>query len=454
MKEDKTIITFGSDDPEVSVKNNFTMDVDIPAPVPKPVEKAPAKPIETASSVKILDAATNAENNNVGSAETPSLEKKKVAPAQPRKPREPQYVTRSFLLVCMLITMLISTALGAGIGLAFNHSDSGTQTTHDKNLSESDLSAATGSELTISEINDMNEDAVVEIVVSGTARGMFGQLEMTQGAGSGVIVNKNGFIVTNYHVIDGANKVQVTLHNGDSYKASIVGGDYDNDIAVLKINAKDLKVAKIGDSSKVDVGDLAVAIGNPLGQLGGTCTQGIISALDRRLTIDDRTLTLLQTDSAINPGNSGGGLFNGKGELIGIVESKSSGTGIEGLGFAIPINTVKSEISDLIENGKVSGKPSIGITVCDVSKDNAQYYNLDQAGVYITEVTGDNATKAGFKPEDRIISINGKDVESASDLVQRVRSCKVGDIVTVKISRDGQEIDVKTELEESVETTD
>lgn len=454
MKEDRTIITFGSDDSEVSVKNNFTMDVDIPAPVPKPAETSTNRSIEAASPEKIEETATTGETSNVGSGETPSAEKKKATPAQPRRPREPQYVTRNFLLVCMLITMLISTALGAGIGLAFNHNDTGTQSSHDRNLSESDLSAATGSNLTISEINDMNEDAVVEIVVSGTATGMFGQLEMTQGAGSGVIVNKNGFIVTNYHVIDGANKVQVTLHNGDSYKASIVGGDYDNDIAVLKINAKDLKVAMIGDSSKVDVGDLAVAIGNPLGQLGGTCTQGIISALDRRLTIDGRTLTLLQTDSAINPGNSGGGLFNAKGELIGIVESKSSGTGIEGLGFAIPINTVKDAINDLIENGKVSGKPSIGITVCDVSKDNAQYYNLEQAGVYITEVTGDNATKAGFKSGDRIISINDKAVESASDLVQRVRSCKVGDIVTVKISRDGQEIEIKTELEETVETTE
>lgn len=452
MKEDRTIITFGSDDTEVSVNNNFAMDVDIPAPVPEPVKTTAAEPIEAASSEANTEKVEACEKAPTGTVEKPLPEKKTVVAAQSALAREPHYVTRNFLLVCMLITMLVSTVLGAGIGLALNHKDSGGQAAHDKNLSESDLSAATGSELTISEINDMNEDAVVEIVVSGTTTGMFGQLEMTQGAGSGVIVNKNGFIVTNYHVIDGANKVQVTLHNGDSYKASIVGGDYDNDIAVLKINAKDLKVAKIGDSSTVDVGDLAVAIGNPLGQLGGTCTQGIISALDRRLTIDNRTLTLLQTDSAINPGNSGGGLFNRKGELIGIVESKSSGTGIEGLGFAIPINTVKDEINEYIKNGKISGKPSIGITVYDVSEDNAQYYNLEQAGVYITEVTGDNAKKAGFKSGDRIISINDNNVESASDLVQRVRSCKVGDVVTVKISRNGQEIEIKTELEETVST--
>ena len=358
-----------------------------------------------------------------------------------------KYVTRRFLIICMVLTVIISTLLGAGIAMTF--SGSGTGKVH-SNLSESSQSAATGSKLTVGQIVEKNADAVVEIVVESETMGMWGQQQISQGAGSGVIVNESGYIVTNYHVIEGAKHVTVTLHNGDSYNAKIVGGDNASDMAVLKINAKNLKVVMIGDSSTVAVGDLAVAIGNPLGQLGGTATSGIISALDRRLTVEDRTLTLLQTDAAVNPGNSGGGLFNGRGELIGIVESKTSATGVEGLAFAIPINAIKDEINDLIDNGKVSARPSIGISIYDISEQNAEYYNLDGEGVYIAEVNGDNAKKAGLKVNDKILSINGKEIESSSDLISRVRECKVGDTVTIVVSRSGQKISIKTKLEEMV----
>ena len=365
-----------------------------------------------------------------------------------KKPKnDSPYVTKKFLVICLVIAIIVSSIFGAALASVYmSHNQNRTHS----NLSESSLDKATGSKLTVAEIVAKNEDAVVEIVVSSASTGMFGQQQLTQGAGSGVIVNPNGYIVTNYHVIEGASSVKVTLHNGKSYSASIVGGDDANDMAVLKINAKDLQVATLGDSSSVAVGDLAVAIGNPLGQLGGTATTGIISALDRRLTIDGRTLTLMQTDAAINPGNSGGGLFNGAGELIGIVDAKTSATGVEGLAFAIPINTLKDEIDSLISNGKVSSKPSIGITIYDVSEDTAKYYNLDGAGVYIAEVTGDNAQKAGFQENDRIISINKKTVTSSSDLISRVRENKIGDTVTVVVSRGGQEISIKTVLEESV----
>ena len=383
-------------------------------------------------------------------ASIPVSEPPKARPEKPHK--EGAYVTKSFMIVCLIIAIIVSTILGAGIALAIGGGSDKTAETKHENLSESSIDKATGSKLTVAQIVDKNADAVVEIVVSGTTMGMWGQQELTQGAGSGIIVNKDGYIVTNYHVIEGATAVTVTLHSGDSFKATIVGGDDENDIAVLKINAKDLTVATIGDSSKVAVGDLAVAIGNPLGQLGGTATSGVISALDRRLTIDGRTLTLLQTDAAINPGNSGGGLFNGAGELIGIVDAKTSATGVEGLAFAIPVNTVKDEINDLVSNGKVSGKPSIGITIYDVSEENAQYYNLESAGVYIAQVTGDNAMKAGFKEMDRVVSIDGKNIESSSDLISRVREHKIGDTVTVVVSRNGQEISIKTVLEEIVQT--
>ena len=379
-----------------------------------------------------------------------------AAPAGPShsKPKEKKYVTKGALVACMIATMIISSLLGALVSSAFLvKSSSGVRAErHDSELSELSLGDATGSELTVAQIVDKNENAVVEIVVSGTQQNMWGQLQLVQGAGSGVIVRKDGYIATNYHVIQGANKVEVTLHNGDTYSAQIIGSDPANDIAVIKIDAKDLTIATIGDSSTVDVGDLAVAIGNPLGQLGGTATTGIISALDRTLDVEGTTLTLMQTDAAINGGNSGGGLFNNKGELIGIVESKASAVGVEGLAFALPINTVSPIINDFIENGgstqAAAGTPAVGVVISDVSEENAQYYNLESAGVYIAQVTGENAQKAGFQAGDRVVSFNGKNISDSNQFITLVRKCKVGDTVTVVVSRNGQEIEIKTVLEE------
>ena len=379
-----------------------------------------------------------------------------AAPAGPShsKPKEKKYVTRGALAACMIATMIISSILGAAIGGAFGRTvtTDGRKSRNDSELSQLDLGDATGSELTVAQIVDKNENAVVEIVVSGTAQNMWGQMQLVQGAGSGVIVKGDGYIATNYHVIQGANKVEVTLHNGESYPARIVGSDPTNDIAVIKIDAKDLTTATIGDSSTVDVGDLAVAIGNPLGQLGGTATTGIISALDRTLDVEGTTLTLLQTDAAINGGNSGGGLFNSKGELIGIVESKASAVGVEGLAFALPINNVSGIINDLIENGgstqAAAGTPAVGIVISEVSEDNAQYYGLESAGVYIAQITGENARNAGFQEMDRIVSFNGTKISSSNEFITLVRKCKVGDTVTVVVSRNGQEIEIKTVLEE------
>lgn len=376
---------------------------------------------------------------------------------EPREPRsarkEKKYVTKGTLIACMLVTMLVSSLLGASLAGAFSKSSTpdSRASRDDSKLSELNLSDATGSEMTVGEIIDMNADAVVEIVVSGTAQNIWGQLELTQGAGSGVIVKEDGYIATNYHVIQGAQKVQVTLHNGESYSAQIIGSDAENDIAVIKIEAKGLSTAKIGDSSTVQVGDLAVAIGNPLGQLGGTATSGIISALDRTLNVEGTTLTLIQTDAAINGGNSGGGLFNSKGELIGIVESKASAVGVEGLAFALPINSVSEIINDLIEHGgenrTAKATPAVGVVISDVSEENAQYYGLESAGVYIAQVTGQNAQKAGFQEKDRIVSFNGTEIKSSSDFISLVRKCKIGDTVTVVVSRNGQQIEIKTVLE-------
>lgn len=385
--------------------------------------------------------------------ERPAAHAAPVGPAHSKK-KEKKYVTKGALAACMIATMIVSSAVGGVIGgvLGRTQTADGRVSRNDSELSQLNLGDATGSELTVAEIVDRNENAVVEIIVSGTAQNMWGQLQLVQGAGSGVIVSADGYIATNYHVIQGANKVEVTLHSGDTYAARIVGSDPANDIAVIKIDASGLDTVTIGDSSTVDVGDLAVAIGNPLGQLGGTATTGIISALDRTLDVEGTTLTLLQTDAAINGGNSGGGLFNSRGELIGIVESKASAVGVEGLAFALPINNVSGIINDIIENGgnaqAAEATPAVGIVISDVSEENAQYYGLESAGVYIAQVTGANATQAGFQEEDRIVSFNGKEISNSNEFITLVRKCKVGDTVTIVVSRKGQQIEIRTVLEE------
>ena len=432
------------------------------APVASDASKTPASVGTISSSSNYTRPATAAgSGGGIGGGGTGGGSHYASTPAKPVKTKkEKKYVTRGALIACMILTMLLSTLFGTLLGTGIfklnnevSNPDDNRAERNDDKLSQLNLGDATGSELTVAEIVDMNEDAVVEIVVSGTSQGMWGQLQLTEGAGSGVIVRKDGYIATNYHVIQGANKVEVTLHNGNVYPATIIGSDPTNDVAVIKIDDNNLKTVTIGDSSTVDVGDLAVAIGNPLGQLGGSVTTGIISALDRTLSVEGTTLTLLQTDAAINGGNSGGGLFNSRGELIGIVESKASAVGVEGLAFALPINSVSEIINNIIENGgnaggQTAGTPAVGVVISDVSEEQSQYYGLAEPGVYIAQVTGQNAMNAGFQEQDRIVSFNGTKIENSNEFITLVRKCKVGDTVTIVVSREGQEIEIKTVLEE------
>ena len=344
--------------------------------------------------------------------------RKKPSP-RPKTSGSP-YVTKRFLAVTLVLAVIVSSALGAFLGSRM--SGGGSYSNLDSNSS---LESATGSKLTIQQIYKKNADAVVEISTEVPTKSVLGN-SVSQGAGSGVIVNKKGYIATNYHVIEGAKKITVRLRNGKSRSASVVG-----------------------KSKNVQVGDLAVAIGNPLGQLGGTTTSGIISALDRQLSISGKKLTLLQTDTAINPGNSGGGLFNGKGELIGLVVAKGSGTGIEGLGFAIPSDTAAPIIDDIIKNGTIVEKPAAGISIFDVTEDQKAEYNVDKAGVYIHEVYGSHAKKAGLKSGDRIIKLDGKKVTSSNGLIQAIQKKKVGDTVTFTVERNGKEVTAKVKLEKA-----
>ena len=356
---------------------------------------------------------------------------------------ESAYVTKKFLALALAVTVVISSAIGAGVGVLLTRKTPGYS-----NLSSSSQEVSTGSTMTVQQIYKKNADAVVEITTEVTSASVLGS-STSEGAGSGVIVQQNGYIATNYHVIEGANKISVRLRNEKTYRATVVGYDESNDVAVLKINAKNLTTATIGKSANVQVGDLAVAIGNPLGTLGGTTTSGIISALDRKLEINNKRLSLLQTDSAINPGNSGGGLFNDKGELIGLVVAKGSGTDIEGLGFAIPIDTAAPIIDDIIDNGTITEKPAAGMSIFTATEENMSQYNVDKTGVYIYEVYGSNALKAGLKAGDRITKFNGKTVSDSDNLIAAIQKKKVGEEISLTVERSGKEITVKFKLEKA-----
>lgn len=301
------------------------------------------------------------------------------------------------------------------------------------------LGKATGSELTIQEIINQAANAVVEIrTESVVTDGWIGQY-VTQGAGSGVIFESNGYIMTNNHVIEGARKITVSLKNGKSYEATLVGTDPQTDVAVIRIKASGLTTANIGDSDALVFGDLAVAIGNPLGELGGTATVGIISALDRAVTIGGKTMSLLQTDASINPGNSGGGLFNQYGELVGLVVAKSSGSNVEGIGFAIPINRAYGVANELIAYGYVKGRVQMGLLLQDISNSQeALRSGVQTLGVYVVSAESQEAKNAGFQSGDRLVSIEKDVITSYPDVLKALEKYSVGDTIEVQVARDTQ----------------
>ena len=257
--------------------------------------------------------------------------------------------------------------------------------------------------------------------------------------------------VEKFRYLKGAKKINVTLRNGTSYDAKLVGDDSKTDLALLKIEATGLTPAVlIADSDQLKVGQTAIAIGNPLGQLGGTVTSGIVSALGREIEIQGETMTLLQTSAAINPGNSGGGLFDDKGNLIGIVNAKSSGSDIEGLGFAIPANTVKKTIGDLMEYGYVKGRANLGLTYVTINSLAAAWlYGYDDYGVFISNVDmQSDAYAAGLQAGDMIVSINGAQIDSEEDIQAQTKNLKVGDTVNIVIRRRGKDYKVDITLTE------
>ena len=275
----------------------------------------------------------------------------------------------------------------------------------------------------------------------------YGQSYDVPGSGSGVILTEDGYIATCAHVVEGAKTVKVTLNDDTAYDATIVGTDNKNDIAIIKIDATGLTPAIVGDSTTLTVGSEVIAIGNPLGELRGTATAGIISATNRTIEVEGQTMTLVQTDAAISPGNSGGGLFDASGKLIGIVNAKVSDSRAEGLGFAIPVNSVLDEISDLLNYGYVTGRPYLGVSTQDVtlrSRNRMWYYSEGTRCVLVEKVvSGSAAEKAGIQAGDLILKLEDKNISSGDELSSAIGNYKPGDTVTLTLQRDGEELTVQ-----------
>lgn len=301
-------------------------------------------------------------------------------------------------------------------------------------------------------------NSAVSINCSATSTNIFGQQTQTASSGSGFIITEDGYVVTNYHVVSGASSVEVTLYNGDTYDATVIGGDSDYDVAVLKIEATGLQPVTLGESADVNVGDTVLAIGNPLGELTFSMSQGIVSSCDRAINVDGTPFNMIQVDCSINPGNSGGPLVNLYGEVVGIVSAKYStysSTTVEGLGFAIPISDVRSIITDIMENGAVTDKAYMAITAGTMNEQMAAQFNIDVTeGVFVYSVVeGGAGDKAGLRLGDVITKMNDKTLTSRQDLSAAMKGYRAGDTVTLTVYRGGQYIEVELTFDTQPQTT-
>lgn len=381
------------------------------------------------------------------------------APQPPQPPRKKQPRKKLLLRVAACFGV---AALGFGGGLAGTMVASRTgliggqvvvqQVQRDTTADSVSQGSTSGTDLSIQEVAAIVQPSVVAITTEQmvSTNTWFGGSYVQSGAGSGVIISQDGYIITCAHVVSGASNITVQLYDDTEYTATIVGEDSTSDIAILKIDADGLTPAVIGDSSALAVGETSIAVGNPLGTLSNTVTNGIISALDRQVEVEGNDMNLIQTSASISPGNSGGGLFNASGELIGVVNAKSSSSDAEGLGFAIPINTAMEIGKELIENGYVA-RPALGVTVITISDaQTAMQYGVSSYGVYIYSVSsGSGAEAGGLQLGDRVISIDDTAVSSASDLQTYCQSKQVGDTVTLQVERDGKVISCNVTLGES-----
>lgn len=382
---------------------------------------------------------------------------KPEAPQQKGRKKKAKKARKSHPVLTVALAAVVGAGAGIGGGyIAVNHLNSNQTVVYkaaEGTSGGTTTNTSSSSSLTTAEVAAIACPSVVEINVKGTTTsyGIFGGTYETEAAGSGVIISEDGYIITNAHVVEDGDEYSVVTYDGTEYTATLVGSDSKGDIAVLKIEATGLTAATIGDSDEIAVGDTAIVIGNPLGTLGGTVTDGIISATNREITINNETMNLIQTNAAINSGNSGGGLFDANGNLIGIVNAKesgttSSGTSIDGLGFAIPINDAIDIAEQLITNGYVTNRATLGVYVQELESDQGSY----SAGLYITEViSGGAADNADLQAYDRIVSADGTEISSYSDLSGVLNNKEVGDTMELVIERSGQQFTVTVTLTSS-----
>ena len=377
-------------------------------------------------------------------------------PAAPEPPKKKKHHVNGGKVARSAVALVLAAVMGfAGgyVGSQMNGSKVVIQQVAPSSSSSSSGSdssitsaSASGSSLTTEQVADLVSPSVVVITTEQVVYSQwswYGQSQVESGAGSGVIISSDGYILTCDHVVSGASNITVTIGDKD-YTATVVGEDSTSDIAVIKVDADGLTPAIVGDSDKLAVGDNVLAVGNPLGELGGTVTSGIVSALNRSVSIQSsssvNTMSLIQMDASVSPGNSGGGLFNMNGELVGIVNAKSSDSDAEGLGFAIPVNDAVKVAQELLENGYVTGRPYLGISYYAVTDaQTAAQLGVNAYGVYIVEVVkGGPADKAGLQAGDRIVSVDGSEVATQSDLGTLMQNHKAGDAIEITVARGGQ----------------
>lgn len=380
-------------------------------------------------------------------------------PAQPKKHHRGAGRVVALLLSCAVIS--VACGFGGAI-LAQNGSRTGKTTVQQSNRTATTVNVKKVDGQTLmspAEVYASTVNSVVSINCSAVSTNIFGQQTESASSGSGFIYTADGYIVTNQHVIANASSINVTLYNGDTYPATLVGSDSDYDVAVLKINAKDLPAVTLGNSTDVNVGDNVMAIGNPLGELTFSMSSGIVSCVNRAINVEGTPFNMIQVDASINPGNSGGPLMNLYGEVVGIVSAKYSSyadTTVEGLGFAIPINDVQSIISDIMENGSVTDKAYMAITAGTMTQQMAAQYKINATeGVFVYSVEdGGAGDKAGLKLGDVITKLNDTQITSMEDLSAAKKNFKAGDTVTLTVLRDGQEITTQLTFDAQPQTTD
>lgn len=359
------------------------------------------------------------------------------------------------LVAVGLVLALLMGLLGSAIGNSLFGKGSTTIYEGQRESSVIDVAKVdTGKLMTPAEVYAANVNSTVGITTSVTTN-FWGFQTTSAASGSGFILTADGYVLTNYHVIESSSSISVTLYDGKSYDAALIGYDESSDIAVLKIDAEGLTPVVLGDSDNLNVGDSVVAIGNPLGELTFSLTSGAVSALNREITLSNSvTMNLIQTECAINSGNSGGALFNLYGEVIGITNAKYSGTGtgasIDNIGFAIPINHVRGIVESIIENGYVA-KPYIGVSVTDVSEETMGY-GLP-AGAAVKAVSEDSpAEKAGLQVNDIITAVNGKEISGRTGLSEAVSAASVGDTLTLTVYRQGKTVSVDVTVGEQIQS--